>query len=385
MAYESLKYKVLLKEKQFEIREYESFVSMGVSNGYGGGFSKLFNYITGYNNRSQKIAMTTPVITNTKKQDMKFTMPKDVVESGYPEPLDKSITIVKEDLKTVASFSFKGSFIGSFRNIKEHNKSLIKFIEEHGYTIKSDLLLMTYNGPYTPAPLKKYDLALSDLNSAISIDNRFPDLYYPLAEVMVKLKDLEGAISAYSEYIKLIPNSPQAYFDRGLMKYRNGDKLGACEDAQFSKSLNGLPIVGRALEMLLENSCPAKEHDDIKESIDETVAFALVEEVPVFPGCEEVLKANRRNCFQKQMQMHIAKNFRYPKIAQTKNIQGRVFVQFTIDIDGTVESIRTRGPHPILEKEAKRIISRLPKIKPGSKDGKLVKVPFSIPITFKQF
>ena len=57
MAYESLKYKVLLKEKQFEIREYESFVSMGVSNGYGGGFSKLFNYITGYNNRSQKIAM----------------------------------------------------------------------------------------------------------------------------------------------------------------------------------------------------------------------------------------------------------------------------------------------------------------------------------------
>jgi len=159
MAYESLKYKVLLKEKQFEIREYEAFVSMGVSNGYGGGFNKLFNYITGYNNRSQKIAMTTPVITNTKKQDMKFTMPRDVAESGYPEPLDKSITIVKEDLKIVASFSFKGSFIGSFRNIKEHNKSLIKFIKEHGYTIKSDLLLMTYNGPYTPAPLKKYDLA----------------------------------------------------------------------------------------------------------------------------------------------------------------------------------------------------------------------------------
>ena len=104
MAYESLKYKVLIKEKQFEIREYESFVSMGVSNGYGGGFSKLFNYITGYNNRSQKIAMTTPVITNTKKQDMKFTMPKDVAESGYPEPLDKSITIVKEDLKSVFLF-----------------------------------------------------------------------------------------------------------------------------------------------------------------------------------------------------------------------------------------------------------------------------------------
>ena len=231
--------------------------------------------------------------------------------------------------------------------------------------------------------LKKYDLALSDLNSAISIDNRFPDLYYPLAEVMVKLKDLEGAISAYSEYIKLIPNSPQAYFDRGLIKYRNGDKLGACEDAQFSKSLNGLPIVGRTLEMLLENSCPAKEHDDVEESIDETVAFALVDEVPVFPGCEEVLKSNRRSCFQKQIQMHIAKNFRYPRIAQKEKIQGRVFIQFVIDIDGSIEGIRTRGPHPLLEKEANRIISLLPKITPGSKNGKLVKVPFSIPITFK--
>ena len=230
--------------------------------------------------------------------------------------------------------------------------------------------------------LKKYDLALSDLNSAISIDNRFPDLYYPLAEVMVKLKDLDGAISAYSEYIKLIPNSPQAYFDRGLIKYRNGDKLGACEDAQFSKSLNGLPIVGRTLEMLLENSCSAKEHDDVEESIDETVAFALVDEVPVFPGCEEVLKSNRRSCFQKQIQMHIAKNFRYPRIAQKEKIQGRVFVQFTIDIDGGIEGIRTRGPHPLLEKEANRIISLLPKITPGSKNGKLVKVPFSIPITF---
>ena len=293
------------------------------------------------------------------------------------ENFDKSIEINDEYIDAYFNRAIAKTFLKKFEEaILDYNKVL---------QLDSNEEVAFLNRATINITLKKYDLALSDLNSAISIDNKFPDLYYPLAEVMVKLKDLEGAISAYSEYIKLIPNSPQAYFDRGLMKYRNGDKLGACEDAQFSKSLNGLPIVGRALEMLLENSCPAKEHDDIKESIDETVAFALVEEVPVFPGCEEVLKSNRRNCFQKQMQMHIAKNFRYPKIAQTKNIQGRVFVQFTIDIDGTVESIRTRGPHPILEKEAKRIISRLPKIKPGSKDGKLVKVPFSIPITFKQF
>ena len=301
------------------------------------------------------------------------------------ENFDKSIEINDEYLDAYFNRAIAKTFLKKFEEaILDYDKVL---------QLDSNEEVAFLNRATINITLKKYDLALSDLNSAISIDNKFPDLYYPLAEVMVKLKDLEGAISAYSEYIKLIPNSPQAYFDRGLMKYRNGDKLGACEDAQFSKSLNGLPIVGRKLEMLLENSCPTKEHNDIKESIDETVAFnkenidetvafALVDEVPVFPGCEEVLKSNRRICFQKQIQMHIAKNFRYPRIAQKEKIQGRVFIQFVIDIDGSIEGIRTRGPHPLLEKEANRIISLLPKITPGSKNGKLVKVPFSIPITF---
>lgn len=290
------------------------------------------------------------------------------------ENFDKSIDINDEYIDAYFDRAIAKTFLKKFEEaILDYDKILQLDPSEEVAFLNRATINIT---------LKKYDLALSDLNSAISIDNRFPDVYYPLAEVMIKLKDIDGAISAYSEYIKLIPNSPQAYFDRGLMKYRNGDKLGACEDAQLSKSLNGLPIVGRTLEMLLENSCPAKEHDEIIESIDETVAFALVDEVPVFPGCEEVLKSNRRSCFQKQIQMHIAKNFRYPKVAQKQKIQGRVFVQFTIDIDGSIEGIRTRGPHPLLEKEANRIISLLPKITPGSKNGKLVKVPFSIPITF---
>ena len=51
--------------------------------------------------------------------------------------------------------------------------------------------------------------------------------------------------------------------------------------------------------------------------------------------------------------------------------------------DGNVSGIRTRGPDNNLENEAKRIISLLPKIKPGKENGVRVRVPFSIPITFK--
>ena len=90
-----------------------------------------------------------------------------------------------------------------------------------------------------------------------------------------------------------------------------------------------------------------------------------------------------RNCFQKKIQTHINKNFRYPKIAQRRKIEGRVFVQFIIGTGGYIDQIRARGPDPILEAEAKRIVSLIPKLIPGTVDGKAVRVPFSIPITFR--
>ena len=121
----------------------------------------------------------------------------------------------------------------------------------------------------------------------------------------------------------------------------------------------------------------------VEEYVDTPVPFAIIEDVPLFPGCERVAKSERRSCFQSKIQQHIAKNFRYPEIAQEMGIQGRVFVQFTIGTNGSISGIRTRGPDKNLEKEANRIISLLPRMTPGKQRGRPVRVPFSIPITFK--
>ena len=64
-------------------------------------------------------------------------------------------------------------------------------------------------------------------------------------------------------------------------------------------------------------------------------------------------------------------------------IQGRVFVQFTISKDGSITGIRARDPEKNLEKEADRIISKLPRMTPGKQRGRPARVPFSVPITFK--
>jgi protein TonB len=126
------------------------------------------------------------------------------------------------------------------------------------------------------------------------------------------------------------------------------------------------------------------EEVEIEEEFDDVdVPFAVIEDVPIFPGCEKVAKSERRNCFQEQMNKHIRKNFRYPEIAQEMGIQGRVYVNFIISKDGSISNIRMRGPDKNLEKEAQRIISKLPNMTPGKQRGRAVRVPFSIPITFR--
>lgn len=121
---------------------------------------------------------------------------------------------------------------------------------------------------------------------------------------------------------------------------------------------------------------------DVEEEEEEIVVpFAIIEEVPVFPGCENA--TDKKACFNEMMQKHVQKNFTYPKTAEELGIEGRVFVQFVIGSDGLITGIRTRGPDPSLEKEAKRIIASLPKMKPGRQRNRSVSVPYSIPINFK--
>jgi protein TonB len=120
-----------------------------------------------------------------------------------------------------------------------------------------------------------------------------------------------------------------------------------------------------------------------EEEEDISVPFAVIENVPIFPGCESAQSNDERKiCFQEKIQEHINKQFQYPAVALELGITGRVFVQFLIDSKGNVGSIRMRGPDKSLENEAHRIVATLPKMTPGKQRGKSVSVPYSIPINF---
>ncbi|MDD3859989.1 MAG: TonB family protein [Bacteroidales bacterium] len=112
---------------------------------------------------------------------------------------------------------------------------------------------------------------------------------------------------------------------------------------------------------------------EVEEEV-EPIAFAVVEDKPVFPGGDAALMK------------FIADNTKYPEIAKENGIQGRVFIQFVIDKNGAVTKVQVaKGVDPYLDAEALRVVKMLPKWTPGKQRGKPVPVTFVVPINFKLY
>jgi protein TonB len=111
----------------------------------------------------------------------------------------------------------------------------------------------------------------------------------------------------------------------------------------------------------------------VEEEIDEEQIFDVVEENPEFPGG------------MKELAKYLHDNIDYPRISRDNNSQGRAFVQFTVNADGSiqdVEIIRSTGD-VYLDKEAIRVAEAMPKWKPGKQQGKAVRVKYRLPINFR--
>ncbi|GGW59525.1 protein TonB [Winogradskyella epiphytica] len=124
--------------------------------------------------------------------------------------------------------------------------------------------------------------------------------------------------------------------------------------------------------------------EEVEEDIE--VPFSVIENVAVFPGCEKEKGNNaKKACMNEKVNKFIGRKFNTDLAGDLGLPPGkkRIFVQFKVDKTGNITNIVARGPHPGLEKEAKRVISQLPKMQPGKQRGKAVVMPFSIPIVFQ--
>ncbi|MBF1573914.1 MAG: energy transducer TonB [Prevotella salivae] len=102
------------------------------------------------------------------------------------------------------------------------------------------------------------------------------------------------------------------------------------------------------------------------------MVFDVVEVMPQFPGG------------QIAMLQYLMKNIKYPEQAMKEGIQGRVTVRFIVEKDGSISDVKpVLSVHPLLNKEAVRVVKSMPKWSPGKQNGKPVRVRFNVPVMFK--
>lgn len=122
-------------------------------------------------------------------------------------------------------------------------------------------------------------------------------------------------------------------------------------------------------EKLKENADKAQAVFDARPGSPKDTA--LVDVMPVFPGGEKAMFA------------YLGKETKYPQEALDQGIMGKVFVQFTVEQDGRVDSVVVkRGAHPALDAEAVRVVSSMPNWSPGRQRGKAVRTRYTLPISF---
>ena len=132
-----------------------------------------------------------------------------------------------------------------------------------------------------------------------------------------------------------------------------------------------------------------QEDDFIIEDFDDNAPYVIVEQMPEFPCIEIKYNSYDENgeiigyrtkeyCGEEGLMMYISNNVKYPQIAKEYGIEGKVFVEFVVDKDGSVTDVKIlRGVDKNLDAEALRVIRSLPKYKPGMQRGEPCKVIYN--------
>ncbi len=181
MATEEASYVVIIKDKEFEVREYaphvlaETLVEGNMGKAGNKAFMKLFRYISGDNVSRSKVAMTAPVsqrptgekiqmtapVTQQRAQDkwvVSFMMPETYTLSTLPQPQDASVTLRQVPAQRMAVVRYSGTW--SEKNYFSHKLELESWMRRVGLTSTGDSIWARYNPPFTPWFLRRNEVLI---------------------------------------------------------------------------------------------------------------------------------------------------------------------------------------------------------------------------------
>ena len=238
---------------------------------------------------------------------------------------------------------------------------------ESGLSKKNEKLL---NKAFKSYATKKFEKALSYMEDAMESQEvqQFSGASLLQANIYFALKDNKEAKNSYLKTIQISKSSEYSTKVAQIGLARSMNKLSKIKESENKEK-----------ETALEKS------ESKKDSLEEKTAFTIIEQVPIYPGCEnEKTNAAHKACMQQQIVTHVSENFN-TGISTAIGIKGKITisVQFTISKTGDVTNIYATALNPLLEEEAIRVVERLPKMQPGTQKGKPVGVIYGLPIIFE--
>ena len=158
MAYEEANYEVVKENKEYEIRKYSDRLVIETNSIEGNGFRKLFNYISGNNEKNQEIKMTVPVTQEIKNGNMtmQFYLPLKFNKDNAPKPSNSDIKILTIEGGYYAVIEYSGR--SSDKNFLKNKDILEKLLIEDNITILSPPIRASYNSPFTLPMLKRNEV-----------------------------------------------------------------------------------------------------------------------------------------------------------------------------------------------------------------------------------
>lgn len=190
-------------------------------------------------------------------------------------------------------------------------------------------------------------------------------MFLPLAALLMIISNIEVVARTTKDFAKEVFNEPtvQTVADKEITNNPVASVATEEVTALQDKKVTQKAQKSEAITWTTEN--PA---------VKDTTVFQVVEVMPEFPGG------------QQELMKFLSSNVKYPQIAFENGTQGRVIVGFIVRSDGSITDIEVkRGVDPYLDKEAIRVLSTMPKWKPGTQRGKTVNVKYTVPVTFRIF
>lgn len=264
------------------------------------------------------------------------------------------------------------------KNVKESLSIPIKNSQWYSINQNRDTVLRGAEGSLIKIPAKSFATTDSILRISLTEYYQAADIAFAnLSTISKSGQILETGGMLYLEAFDLKQNTIELQKGKKIELGfpRNGDKIDMHlfygkqnEEKNQEWELASEPIVS----------------DEVDSTMREELVFTIVEEMPIFPGCETEASRSKKNvCSQTKMQAYLQKNIMIPIELANRNYLGTIYVSYIIDQKGFVNNVRAvRGTNKRLKEEAVRVVQSLPRMQAGKQRGIAVPVQYTIPIRF---